>query len=273
MERSEILTLLDNQRKHFNDALDRLEKNHKTTQERQEKRISDVITSLEYTQAKLDEVMTNQKQASAERKEYEKKIQELSRKNDELQQQVTNHESRMDYLDDQSRRNNLRIVGIPEEQGENWEQCQNKIAKIMKDKLNIPEANIERAHRVGKVSSQRARDIVAKFARFPEREAVFRARTKLKGTNIYINEDFCPGTVDARRQQMDDMKQARRNGKQAFFNYRTLVARDVNTGVRRHGVRQAGGAGATLHTPNPATDSSPTQIPRHSYIPCCHHRQ
>lgn len=226
MDREEVMTLLDNQRKFFNDALDRMERNFTKTQENSDKKISEVIVSLEFTQAKLDEALVKLKDAEGEKKEYALRIQTLNQENQELRDKVGKYETRLDYLDDQSRRNNLRFAGIPEESGETWEQCQVKVAKIVKDRLNIPEVNLERAHRIGKINSQRPRDIIAKFSRFPERDAVFRARTELKGTNLYVNEDYCPGTMDARRQQMDALRDARRSGKLAFFNYRTLVVRD-----------------------------------------------
>lgn len=253
MERCEILALLDNQRKHFNDALQRMEQKCMNAQEKQDKRINEITASLEYSQKQLEEALIKLKHVSDEKKEFEKVIQTLAQENQNLKDEIINNESRLDYIDDQSRRNNLRIVGIPEEQGENWEQCQMKVTKLIEEKLNIPEVNMERAHRIGKNTGQRTRDIVAKFVRFPERNAVFRARSKLKGTNIYINEDFCPGTVDVRRKQMDRMREARRNGKQAFFNYRTLIVRDYNRGERGYGSRQVGMGRA----PSPASRTPP----------------
>ena len=266
MERDEVIALLDNQRKNFKDALDRMEKMFARANEKHEKRISELVVSLEFTQAKLDEAMANMKQVSDEKASYEKRIGSLNKENEELRKQIQSYESRLDYLDDQSRRNNLRIVGIPEEVGENWEKCQVKVSKIIKEEVNISQANIERAHRVGKVTSQRCRDIIAKFAFYPERDAVFRARSKLKGTNIFINEDFCPGTVEVRRNQMDAMKEARRNGKQAFFNYRTLVVRDGNRteGGGRYG--QLGG-GDLVPPSTPRTPPRPTACPRSDSAP------
>ncbi|XP_042874232.1 mucin-5AC-like [Penaeus japonicus] len=53
---------------------------------------------------------------------------------------------RLRYLDDQSRRNNLRFSGIPEDRNENWEQAHFKIKKIVREQLGItPE--MERVHR------------------------------------------------------------------------------------------------------------------------------
>ena len=128
-----------------------------------------------------------------------------------------------------------------------------KVTNVITDHLSIPAVNFDRVHRVGKIMNQRPRDIVAKFARFTERESVFRARRKLKGMNIFINEDYCRGTMDVRRNQMDNIREARRNGKIAFFNYRTLVVRDASRGggVRR-GARHGARAVNTTTAPAPA---------------------
>lgn len=96
-------------------------------------------------------------------------------------------------------------------------------------KLKITAVNLERVHRVGKITNYRPRDIITKFTRFPECETVFQTRNKLIGTNIYINEDFCLGTVEVRKKQMENMREARKEGKQAFFNYRTLIVRGTNS--------------------------------------------
>ncbi|MPC42884.1 hypothetical protein E2C01_036516 [Portunus trituberculatus] len=140
------------------------------------------------------------------------------------------------------------------------------IQDYRKKKLNISQATIERAHRVGKVTAQRCRDIVAKFACFPERDAVFRVRSKLKGMNIFINEDFCPGTVEVRRSQMDAIKEARRNGKQAFFNYRTLVVRDSYRSEGGGRDRHAGGG--MVH--QPSTPRTPPRTTTHPHPTTTH---
>ena len=49
------------------------------------------------------------------------------------------------YQENQSRRNNIRVFGIPESAGETWEMAETKVRDTIKEKLNI-EVDIERAH-------------------------------------------------------------------------------------------------------------------------------
>ena len=55
MEREEVLTLLDIQRKYFYDAIDRVHRQLTDTVKDYDKKLSDVITSLEYSLSSLDE--------------------------------------------------------------------------------------------------------------------------------------------------------------------------------------------------------------------------
>ena len=44
----------------------------------------------------------------------------------------------MEYLENQSRRNNIRIDGIPEEPDETWEDTESKAKVALESKLNLP---------------------------------------------------------------------------------------------------------------------------------------
>ena len=217
--------LLDNQRKCYNDAIARLEDKFIRHIKDSEKQNHDIIASLEFTQKEVNDLRTQLATAIIEGEKKTKQIELLQQSNQELQQQLQDTAKRVDYMDDQSRRNNLRFTGVKEEPGETWEKCQEKLSNMLHDHLNIT-LSLERVHRVGKVGDKKPRDIVAKFTSFSDRDNVMRNRRKMKGTNIFINEDLCPASVAVRMQQMPAYHQARKDGKQVYFNYRTLVIRD-----------------------------------------------
>ena len=54
--------------------------------------------------------------------------------------------NKLEYQENQSRRNNIRVFGIPESAGETWEMAETKVRDAIKEKLDI-EVDIERAHR------------------------------------------------------------------------------------------------------------------------------
>jgi hypothetical protein len=110
-------------------------------------------------------------------------------------------------LECHSRRNNLKILGIPEESGETWDMCELSVNTIIiglgLDPASIP---IERAHRLGpSVAGNRAtpRPIIVKFLSFKGREQVlqsFRKRDMDHSVpeDVKMYEDF-PSEVELRR--------------------------------------------------------------------------
>ena len=72
-------------------------------------------------------------------------------------------------LENRSRRNNLRIDGLKENDRETWADCEEKVKALFKWRLNIQKAiQIERAHRSGKrdESRRRPRPIVLKLQNY-----------------------------------------------------------------------------------------------------------
>ena len=142
-----------------------------------------------------------------------------------------------------------------------------KVTDMLKTHFDIsPE--FERVHRVGRPSRQRnrPREIVARFCRYQERDAVYQDRRKLAntGSNIYINEDFCPNTIGVRKEQWDALQEARNQGKTAYFRYRTLVVKENTRNAhpnynRTHAHRVS--AQRTHRSPPPSGPRSPPPSP------------
>ncbi len=104
----------------------------------------------------------------------------------------------------QSRRDNLKFHGIPEKEGEvNYEQC---VREIILKKMNVDlgEKAIARAHRVGpppKDTSGKPRPVLVKFETYKDRCQVWDQKAKLKGSTIYIAEDY-PAEVELIRKKL-----------------------------------------------------------------------
>ncbi|MPD00166.1 hypothetical protein E2C01_095622 [Portunus trituberculatus] len=112
---------------------------------------------------------------------------------------------------------------MEEQEGESWEQTCVKVKKLIEEKLQWPDIQLERAHRVGLRNNQRCRPVIARFTKFADREAVMRNDTKLRGTRIFINEDLCAASQSVRKAQLPLLKQARSEGKTAYFRHTKLI--------------------------------------------------
>ena len=178
--------------------------------------------SLQYSQTEIDEL----KATVRSQNEEIRKLQQNAVKNKELGERIR-------VIDDFTRKKNLRIEGIPESDGENHEQTQKKVEQLIAERMNI-ETRLETATRIGKKDNTgRPRPIVAKFTQYNVRQKCLRTVSKLKGTNIYINEDVSKLTMDRRTPLMGELREKRRQGYIAYFVSDRLVVRkrSVNSSV------------------------------------------
>ena len=53
-----------------------------------------------------------------------------------------------------------------------------------------------------------------------------RAAPRLKGTNVYINEDVSRATLNIRREKLDELREKRRKGYIAYFSGAKLVVKE-----------------------------------------------
>ena len=94
-------------------------------------------------------------------------------------------------LEDRSRRNNLRVDGMIESERQNWEVTEEKVKSLFREQLNISEdIEIDRAHRVGRWDINKPRTIILRCHRYKQKVEIQRAAKKLKGTCVYINDDY-----------------------------------------------------------------------------------
>ena len=129
---------------------------------------------------------------------FEEKISKFQKDLKVLQQQlvrkdeqITSLSEEVDRLHQYSRRNCLRITGVPEKKNESTDQV---VLQVFQDKLNVSldPAAIDRSHRLGKhpQGKDKCRPLIVKFTRYNDRALVYSHKRKLKNTGITIKEDL-----------------------------------------------------------------------------------
>lgn len=113
-----------------------------------EGKVTEAIRSLEFGQKEIDNLKKEIMKLKKEKEEDRKKISELVNRNGSLYDQVVSLERRSNDQEDYSRRHNLGISGIQERNDETWEQTVDIVKSLLQNKLQLPELNIERAHRL-----------------------------------------------------------------------------------------------------------------------------
>ena len=77
---------------------------------------------------------------------------------------------------------------------------------MLKERLDIGNVVIERSDRTERKSRSRPRTIVCKLLRFKDKGNILRKVKLLKGTNIFINEDYCQDTIEYRKELWEEDK-------------------------------------------------------------------
>ncbi|XP_065642163.1 uncharacterized protein LOC136073843 [Hydra vulgaris] len=122
----------------------------------------------------------------------------------------------------------LRLDGIFEKPNENWNECENAVKEMFKKQQKISnEIIIERAHRIGQPKEdKKPRTIVLKLLNFQDKTKILNATKNLRGTGIYVNEDFAKETMESRRMLWEEVKKLRLEGKYAVIKYDKIVSRE-----------------------------------------------
>ncbi|KAI8486990.1 hypothetical protein Bbelb_352500 [Branchiostoma belcheri] len=140
-----------------------------------------IEAALQPVHEKLNDMATARDVQSL-REDVERVLQRQGVLESRIEQVVSNSVS-INALEQYTRRNSLRIRGIPEVNKETGEMCVHKVVNFCRVKLGLdlqPQC-IDRAHRVGTRKENATRLMLVKFVSWQDRNRVFRARSKLKG--------------------------------------------------------------------------------------------
>ena len=114
-------------------------------------------------------------------------------------------------------------------------------------KIDPKLVEIERAHRTGKLLTsedvKRPRPMVVKLLRHKDKQTILSKAKILKGTSIYINEDYSDAVRQKRKELVPEMKAARARGDIAYLKYDRLIVHSrreqLNSAGTSHAAEQA----------------------------------
>ena len=162
----------------------------------------------------------------------EKKISDLEKELQSVKQDMQKARSESKQMrehmlktESQERRNNLILDGCPQHQRESREDCLNIVYKVLEDHMEIDSPRnirIDRCHRMPAQNKQKTMPIIFKVRYYPDHEKIWEARRKLKGSGIFISEDY-PSEIKKRRQILQPiMRKAQQEGHRSSLSYDKL---------------------------------------------------
>nr|KAG5690472.1 hypothetical protein BaRGS_016472 [Batillaria attramentaria] len=151
---------------------------------------------------------------------------ELNAKVGSLEEKVGHLEERLDDVEGRSRRSNLLFNGIPQTYtNETWQESEVTVKSVLKEKLGIEDnVQFDRVHRLkGGAGSSSSPPVIAKFTFYKDKEHVLRNKQKLKGSDIFVGEDYTNRMRDIRKKLSSHLKSAKAAQRSATMVYNHLI--------------------------------------------------
>lgn len=145
-----------------------------------------------------------------------------------LARQINELENRNVDLENRSRRQNLVFYGVDDTNNkETWNESENLIKSICKDKLGVDLKTVQRAHRVGRYNENFKRPIIVNFASYKEKQDILSNAKKFKGSNYSVDQDYSPKTREIRKKLWEYAKTKKADsGNRVKLNFDKLIVND-----------------------------------------------
>ena len=122
--KSYVIELLKIQESMFRSIFESMMENVTNRVDKLSATLESVKTSLEFTQNEVHDL-----------KKAKDQTQKIEAELDQVHGQIKYHCDKLEYLENQSRRNNIRIDGIPESGGESWDETEDKAKQALESSL------------------------------------------------------------------------------------------------------------------------------------------
>lgn len=142
----------------------------------------------------------------------------LKEQNSSLQSKLESLERKTDDLECRSKRNNIIIHGISRSGSED---CEGLVQDMLTDQLELSETvQFDRVHRL---SGKPNAPIIARCTFYKDKVKILKEKGKLKGSTVFIGEDFSSRVREIRKKLTVHLRQAKAANKRATMVYDHLL--------------------------------------------------
>lgn len=171
-----------------------------------------------------------------------KEMGQLKKQVEELKMEVQVCRKEIKEIQNKERKLNFVIKGIQEEKEESDDETVSKVKTFLQNKLGVQMEGVNKAYRMGRYSQQRKyhRIIMVKCQNENFKKNVLQMKGKLKGSQIYIEEDYSKEVREVRRKLFEKAVLERKEGKIAYVKFNKLIIDGETYGwnVERNGVEK-----------------------------------
>lgn len=152
-------------------------------------------------------------------------LKKLTHENKQLKKKINEQEERLDMLEREIRKNNIVIQGIGEEKDETIDELKVKVEEML-EKANIKidmNSEVSEINRIGTNAGNSKRPVLMKLMSNNKKMEILRNAKCLKGTTVWINEDYPKKVQIKRKTLLQHLKLARQKGSRAYLRYDKLI--------------------------------------------------
>ena len=152
-------------------------------------------------------------------------LKKVKEENELLKNKVKDQETRIQFMEKEMRKKNLIIKGVADTHKEGTKDTEEKINKIM-EKMGLDvrsSKDIDVTMRIGKYREDKARPILVKLTRECTKINILKKSATLKGSDIWIDEDYPKDIQIERNKLLPILKEARSSGQNAYLKYDKLI--------------------------------------------------
>lgn len=195
--------------------------------------IQEEIKANRESKTKLQTEFDSQKAEMVQMKSKQSELVDQRAEIEDLKARLAEEQEKVIALETYSRRENLRIMNIPEAPDEN---CTDIVYDIIENELSINTENmhIQAAHRVGKArpatsdgTKASPRPIIVRFLLREDRDKVLSVKNRLKKSenykDVYITQDYARAVQMERKTLIKAMFKAKEKGLKAKVVNRNLI--------------------------------------------------
>ncbi|CAN7941741.1 unnamed protein product [Ixodes hexagonus] len=187
-------------------------------------RLASIEQRLEQSAASANERLTSIEHRIEALSFSAQKLEQCEASIESLKSQVVTLLDKVDDLENRSRRNNLIVYGINEEDNETLSSIRKAVIEdLFKSKMGVNVASVERIHRLGRKAANKSRPVIIKFFDYNEKMLLMKNAPKLKGTKISVSEDYSRRVQEIRKQLWQTVKDNRTQDDKVFLRYDKLI--------------------------------------------------
>lgn len=159
----------------------------------------------------------------------EEDVKTLKEENNLLKMKIEKQDEKIRTLEKESKGKELIVHGLEER-----ETSEVSVERLLLDffrstmQLAMDGNDLDKAFRLGK-KMERPRPIRVIFAKSKVRDTVISKRKALKGSKIFISENFPKEVLETRKALLPEVKKLREEGKTAFIKYDKIIVQDKQT--------------------------------------------